>query len=149
MFFFHSLLHKRKIFEAFCALWSVDYKEVDRNSLAKEKTLPLVRVNMSLCLNNKLLQCTFQHHVHQFDCWNIYVSRISVNVVAPGQCLQASTLLLRPTQWKRNCTLKAKNYKKLKTNVTRWVCTACFGFHSLFFFSSQTFVNKAFSFNVI
>lgn len=37
-----------------------------------------------------------------------------------GQSLQASTLLLRPTPWKRSYTLKAENYKKLKTNVTRW-----------------------------
>lgn len=57
-----------------------------------------------------------------------------------GQCLQASTPLLRPTPWKRNCTLKAKNYKKLKTNVTRWGCS----FTLLSLFAVVHFVHQYF-----
>lgn len=53
-------------------------------------------------------------HVHMY---------LQYMLLSSGQCLQASNLLLRTTPWKGNCTLKAKNYKKLKTNVTRWWCS--------------------------
>lgn len=99
----------------------------------------LSTVNISAkYISSWLLQCTFWEHMHLLlhlrtmqlrhfvvakglnwtkDNIRIYIICM---LLSSGQCLQAWTLLLRPTLSKRSYTLKAKNYKKLKTNVTRW-----------------------------